>query len=127
MVTKTTYSTGNEILISPQTARRVGCRVKKPTLGNVVYAGTPLYTEEAVSDATWDRSKALKDENGVGTCVGVLYQDVYFDDDEVTEVNGSLVINGMVDYEKLDTTVQTKVDTAAADLTHIQFVKGRKD
>lgn len=126
MITKTTYSTGNEILISPQTARRVGCRVKKPTLGDVVKAGTPLATEEEVTNGTWDRSKALSDTKVGGSYVGVLYQDVYFEG-EAEEANGSLVINGMVDYEKLDTDVQSKIADAVADLTHIQFVKGRKD
>lgn len=126
MVTKTTYSTGNEILISPQTARRVGCRVKKPALGDVVKAGTPLATEEELTNGTWDRSKALSDTKVGGAYVGVLYQDVYFENG-AQEANGSLVINGMVDYEKLDTDVQSKIETALEDLTHIQFVKGRKD
>lgn len=126
MVTKTTYSTGNEILISPQTARRVGCRVKKPTLGDVVKAGTPLATEEELTNGTWDRSRALSDTKVGGAYVGVLYQDVYFENG-AQEANGSLVINGMVDYEKLDTDVQSKIETALEDLTHIQFVKGRKD
>lgn len=125
MVTKTTYSTGNEILISPQTARRVGCRVKKNG-SDVVKAGTPLATAEALTNGTWDRSEALSDTTVSGAYVGVLYQDVHFDG-QATEANGSLVINGLVDYEKLDADVQAKITTAESQLTHIQFVKGRKD
>lgn len=132
MVKTETYTTGNEILIKPETARRVGCLVKKPLLADngvyIVKAGSPLYTEEAIdAAATFDRSKALVDTKGTGTAVGVLYQDVVFVDEKAESANGVLVINGVVDYLKLDATIQTKVDTAASELTHIQFVKGRAD
>ena len=131
MVQKQTYTTGNEILIKPETARRVGCLVKKPTSDEdgvyIVRAGTPLYAPtEATTTAAIDRTKPLSDEQGESTAVGVLYQDVIFSDGEET-VNGTLVINGEVDYLKLDESVKTKVETAKADLPHIQFVKGRKD
>lgn len=132
MVNTETYVTsGNEILIKPETARRVGCRVKNPSTDeNGVYilrAGTPLYTSTAITaKATFDRSEALSDTKGTGTAVGVLYEDVTFKDG-VEEDNGVLVINGEVDYLKLHSSVQTKVDAAAENLTHIQFVKGRKD
>lgn len=130
MVKTETYTTGNEILIKPETARRVGCRVKKPSSDEngvyIVRAGTPLFTESAEEGVTFDRSKALTDTKALGTGVGVLYQDVIFEDG-AEEANGSLVINGVVDYLKLHESVKTKVDTAKDDLPHIQFVKGRAD
>lgn len=131
MVKTETFNTGNTILISPQTARRVGCLVKKPLLDEngvyIVRAGTPLYTEDEITEAaTFDRSKALTDTKGTGTAVGVLYEDVIVDA-KAENANGVVVINGMVDYLKLHQSVRTKVDSAASELTHIQFVKGRAD
>lgn len=132
MVTKETYTTGTVILIKPETARRVGCVIKKPSLPDSdgkyrVKAGTPLYTSEALTEVGIDRSKALSDTEGGGSAAGVLYEDVVFKDKE-GEANGTLVINGMVDYLKLDSTVQAKITTdVETKLPHIQFVRGRAD
>lgn len=132
MVTKETYTTGTVILIKPETARRVGCVIKKPSSPDSdgkyrVKAGTPLYTSEALTEVGIDRSKALSDTEDVGSAAGVLYEDVVFKDKE-KEANGTLVINGMVDYLKLDSTVQSKITTGVeTKLPHIQFVRGRAD
>lgn len=130
MVTST-YSMGSDILIKPETARRNGCIISKTgVLPNeqgeyIVKAGTPLYgTTEA---GGYDRSTALSVSSTSGTAQGVLYEDVKFENG-ASQANGTLVINGEVDFLKLDSTVQAMITTAVqTSLNHIQFIKGRAD
>ena len=133
MVTTVTYNTGTSILIKPETARRNGCLVSKTgVLPNadmryIVKAGTPLYGTDAGMNRQTALTIASTGASGSGTTAqGVLYEDIEFVGTE-TEANGVIVINGEVDYLKLDASVQALVDTAKSQLTHIQFTKGRVD
>lgn len=134
MVTTTTYNTGTSILIKPETARRNGCLISKTgVLPNsdmeyVVKAGTPLYG----TDAGMNRQTALTiastgESTAATTAQGVLYEDVVFKGSETT-ANGVIVINGEVDWLKLDSSVQALITASVkSQLTHIQFTKGRAD
>lgn len=131
MVTSETFTTGNEILIKPETARRNGCIVSRtgvsPNLNGeyIVKAGTPLYGTSS-SVANLDRQAALSVTSG-GAAIGVLYRDIKFIGNE-THANGTLVINGEVDYLKLDRDVQSLITSSVEEaLPHIQFTKGRAD
>lgn len=133
MVTTTTYNTGTSILIKPETARRNGCLISKTgVLPNsdmeyIVKAGTPLYGDDAGMKRQTALTIARVGEGASATSPqGVLYEDIKFVGTETT-ANGVLVINGEVDYLKLDASVQALVDTARSELTHIQFTKGRAD
>lgn len=130
-----TFETGNSILINQDGATRIGCIVSKSGVtansdgDYIVKAGTPLYG----ADAGMNRQTALTiaSTGATGsetTAQGVLYEDVVFEDGE-SNANGVLVIEGTVDYLKLDSTVQalitTSVKTALKGSVH--FVKGRAD
>lgn len=133
MVTTKTYNTGTSILIKPETARRNGCLVSKTgVLPNadseyIVKAGTPLYGTDAGMNRQTALTVASTGATGSETkAQGVLYEDIKFVGTDTT-ANGVIVINGEVDYLKLDSSVQTLVDAAKSQLTHIQFTKGRAD
>lgn len=133
MVETVKYFTDNEILIKPETARRNGCLVSKSGVvvdanGNyVVKAGTPLYGTKAGMNRETALTVAAVGTTNPTTPQGILYQDVVFGKNENT-ANGVLVINGEVDWLKLDATVQALLtDTVQGALTHIQFTKGRAD
>lgn len=134
MVVQQTYVTDNVILIKPETARRNGCLVSKTgVVANsdgeyIVKAGTPLYG----TDAGMNRDVALTvAATGSGDTAtkpqGVLYRDIKFVGTS-TKANGVLVIDGEVDYLKLDSTVQALITAAVKTaLPNIQFTKGRAD
>lgn len=134
MVTTTKYGTEVDILIAPETARRNGCIVSKTgVVANsdgeyVVKAGTPLYG----TDAGMNRETALTvastgTSGNATTAQGILYRDIKFVGSE-TKANGVLIIDGEIDYLKLDSTVQALITAAVkAALPNIQFTKGRAD
>lgn len=122
-------SVDKQILIAPETARTVGCVVSKTGVVAtdgiyVVKAGTPLYG----TSLSANREVGLTiSDSGSKTALGVLYRDVVFESG-ATATNGTLVIDGVVDYLKLDESVKTLITTTVKEtLTNIQFVAGRAD
>lgn len=130
MVTKQEYFTDVDILISPDKATRIGCVVSKSGVSidsngeYVVKAGTPLYG----TDVGMNRETPLTiTSTGSDTPQGILYKEVKFVNGESTG-NGVLVIDGTIDYLKLEDSVQALITTAVkAALPDVHFVKGRKD
>ena len=125
------YTTHKQILIAQDTSRSLPCLVSKTGVtinadgDYIVKAGTPLYG----TDFGMNRDTALtvSSTGESAKAQGVLYQDVVFEKGAQT-ANGTIVLDGMVDYLKLDTTVQLLITTAVKTaLPNIQFVKGRAD
>lgn len=122
-----TYGTRKQILINQDSATRIGCLVSKTGVvinsegKYIVKAGTPLYG----TDVGMNRETPLTISGS--TPQGILYTDVEFESSEATTANGCLVIDGTVDYLKLDSDVQSLVDSAKSSLVNIHFVKGRED
>jgi hypothetical protein len=134
MVTTETFLTDNVILIKPETARRNGCIVSRSGVSvnsdgeYVIKAGTPLYgTDVGLNRETALTIAAVGSGDSATKPQGVLYQDVKFVGTS-TKANGVIVIDGEVDYNKLDSTVQALItSTVKTALTNIQFTKGRAD
>lgn len=132
---KETYTTGNSILINQDSATRIGCLVSKTGVtadsdGNyIVKAGTPLYGADAGMNRQTALTVASTGATGSETTAqGVLYEDVVFESGAST-ANGTLVIEGTVDYLKLDSSVQTLITTSVKTALKgsVHFVKGRAD
>lgn len=131
MIEKKEFTTDKQILINQDSATRIGCLVSKTgVIANdngeyVVKAGTPLYG----TDVGMNRDTALTvASTGTSpnntTPQGILYKNVPFKNGETT-ANGVLVIDGTVDYLKLDSDVQSLItSTVKSTLTNIHFIKG---
>lgn len=134
MIKEQEYFTEADILISPNKATRIGCVVSKTGVTAndngeyVVKAGTPLYGTDVGMNRETALTIAATGVTGSETKPqGILYKNVPFESGETT-ANGVLVIDGTVDYLKLDSTVQTLITTTVKTaLPTIHFVKGRKD
>lgn len=114
----------NDILIAPELAFELPCVVGNTGVvagangRKIIKAGTPLYGTESVF---MNRQTVL----GVSgtTAFGIARHDI---DVTAGDTNATLLVDGYVDYLKLDADVQGAVDTAKANLTRILFVKGAK-
>lgn len=122
-------NTHKQILIAQDTARSIGCVVSKTGVTAnsdgeyVVKAGTPLYGTDI--GANRETALTISSSGAESKAQGILYQDVVFDKG-ADKANGTLVVDGMVDYLKLNSTVQTLITAAVKTaLPNIQFVKGR--
>lgn len=132
---KETYTTGNSILINQDSATRIGCLVSKTGVtansdgDYIVKAGTPLYGSDAGMNRQTALTVAATGATGSETTAqGVLYEDVVFESGAST-ANGTLVIEGTVDYLKLDSGTQALITTAVKTALKgsVHFVKGRAD
>lgn len=109
-VVKTTYGSTNQILFCTEPQVSVGIVVDKTTVTQadatgkkILKAGTPL-----AGDLT-NRLTPFKVANTSGSdAVGVLLHDV---DVTVDNANGTLLIFGFVNLDRLDTTTQGKITT----------------
>lgn len=134
MINSETFDTRKQILINQDSATRIGCLVSKTGVTAnsdgkyVVKQGTPLYGTDVGMNRETALTVAATGATGSETkAQGILYNDVVFEDDATT-ANGTLVIDGTVDYLKLDSTVQALITTAVkTTLTNIHFIKGRAD
>ena len=120
-----TKSFGNDkqILIAPELAFTIGCLVTNTGVSadaegkKVLKAGTPV----GGADVLVNRQTVLA--KNAEAPVGVLLHDV---DVTAGQENATLVVEGIVDIEKLDEDVKGLVETAKAKLTKVTFVSGSK-
>lgn len=119
-IKKITAVTGKTILIAPELAFSLSCKVSKTgvtaTDGRyIVKAGTPLTGSLEARDTAFSVTAAD------GTPCGILLNDV-----DVTEgtANASVLIFGFVDSSKLESSVTTALTAAMrAKLPKITFIK----
>lgn len=127
MTIKTTeYSNETDILIAPELAFAIPVIVTNASVTadsegrKIIKAGTPLY---ASTDIFMNRQTKMTTVSTSNTAYGVARWDIDVTDGDT---NATLLVAGYVDYLKLDSTVQTAVDTAKTSLTRILFLKGRE-
>lgn len=101
-IIKDSYSNVNQILADPNLQFSVGCIIPK-NLGNSK-AGTPIYVDLSDINAT-----CKKVDNTAIFANAVLLHDV---DLSHGQTNGTALIFGFVDLNKVDTTTQTLLKTA---------------
>lgn len=106
MIIKESYSNANQILADPSLQFSVGC-VIPTSVGStnaLVKAGTPIYV-----DLTNINNSCKKVDNTTVFANAVLLHDV---DLSKGQSNGTALIFGFVDLNKVDTTTQTLLKTA---------------
>lgn len=131
-VKKETYTNVNQILFDVKMQTSVGIVVdatagtKDSTTGKtIVKAGTPLTGD--LKDRTEAFTKAVTSGDGSATpfssnVVGILLHDV---DVTTGDANGTLLIFGFVNLDRIDTTTQALIDEGVkSSLKMIQFLKG---
>lgn len=125
MIKTETYTNENDILIAPEMAVAISVIVSDSGITadtegkKIIKAGTPLY---ATADVLMNRDTVMTTSGT--TMYGIARWDI-----DVTDgnTNATMLIFGFVDYLKLDSTVQTVIDTAKTTLNgKITFIKGRK-
>lgn len=125
-IKETDYTNETDILIAPELAFAIPVIVTNASVTEgddgrkVIKAGTPLYGS---ANVFLNRQTKLTTVSTSNTVYGVARWDIDVTDGDT---NATLLVAGYVDYDKLDTTVQTAVTTAQASLTRILFLKGRK-
>lgn len=127
-ITATEYTNKTDILIAPELAFAIPCVVSNAGViadsegRKIIKAGTPLY---AAKDVFMNREEPLHTTDaGSETIYGVARWDIDVTEGE-TE-NATLLVSGYVDYLKLESDVQSKIDTAKTNISRILFIKGRK-
>ena len=115
---------GKSILVADSLAFSIGAVISNATISagadgrKIIKAGTP------VAGNILKRNTAFT-KGSEADAVAILLHDV-----DVTEgnANGTILISGYVDYDKLDTDVQALVTSAlVAKLPKITFISGTKD
>lgn len=125
MVTTKTLVNETDILVAPELAFAIPCIVSNAGVTadsegkKVIKAGTPLY---GAADLYMNRQTVLTTASSGNTIFGVARWDI---DVTAGNTNGTILIDGYVDYLKLDSNVQALVDAAKANLPRILFLKGR--
>ena len=115
----------NDILIAPELAFEMpalfgNTGVSADSEGKkIIKAGTPVY---GTANVFMNRQTVLTVSGGEGASLyGVARHDI----DVTAGTKGdTLLVAGYVDYLKLDSAVQTAVDSASANLPKITFIKG---
>lgn len=123
------YGTDVDILIAPELAFAIPCIVTNTGIAansegkKIIKAGTPLYASANVFMNRQSVMKAAKStETGSTDAVyGVARWDIDVTDGEK---NATLLVDGYVDYLKLDDSVKALVSAETA-LNRILFIKGR--
>lgn len=124
MIKKVEYGVRKTILIAPELAFaipvQIGNEGVQPNANGrkIIKAGTPIGGDVSVFTA---RETVLKSTNTVGD--GAKSQGVLLHDVDVTDgaENGTMLVDGYVDINKIDVTVEEAAKTA---LTRILFMKG---
>lgn len=102
-ITKKTMTAPTQILANVELQYSVGCIVKKDTSG-IVKAGTPIKIDlknlQTPAEIADDSTHAMN---------AVLLHDV---DATAANANGTALIFGFVNYNRIDATTQGKIDTA---------------
>lgn len=125
-IKETDYTNETDILIAPELAFAIPVIVTNASVTadsegkKIIKAGTPLY---ASADVFMNRETKMTTVSTANTVYGIARWDIDVTDGDT---NATLLVAGYVDYLKLDSTVQTAVDTAKTTLTRILFIKGRK-
>ena len=125
MVTTKTFENETDILVAPELAFAIPCIVSNAGITantegkKIIKAGTPLYGS---ADVFMNRQTVLTTVSTGNTIYGIARWDI---DVTAGNTNATLLVDGYVDYLKLDSAVQTLIDTAKANLTRILFLKGR--
>lgn len=125
MQTKT-FTNETDILIAPELAFAIPCIVSNTGVTadsegkKIIKAGTPLY---ATANVFMNRQTVMTASSaGSDAIYGIARWDI---DVTAGNTNATLLVDGYVDYLKLDTGVQTLVTSASSSLSRILFVKGR--
>lgn len=126
-VVKTTYTNYNDILIAPELAFALSCRIGNTGVSansegkKIIKAGTPLYVASAKSILE-DRSEVLTvSSDNSAVLSGIARHDV---DVTAGTVNDAILLSGYVDLYKLDSATVSAVNAVKASLTSIKFIKG---
>lgn len=130
MLKTETFTNETDILIAPELAFAIPCIVSNTGVTanaegkKIIKAGTPLYASQSVFMNRQAVMKTTKStETGSTDAVyGIARWDIDVTDEEKT--NATLLVDGYVDYLKLDSSVQALV-SAETGLTRILFIKGR--
>lgn len=111
-ITKTDYATSKQILADPSLQFSIGCLVPAD-IGNSK-AGTPIYV-----DLNNINTACEKVDNSTVFANAVLLHDV---DVSNGQANGTALIFGFVDLNKVDTTTQTLLKTALSDASATKLI-----
>lgn len=117
------FGNDKQILVAPELAFTIGCLVTNTGISanaegkKIIKAGTPV----GGGDVLVNRQTVLA--QNAESPVGVLLHDV---DVTAGQENATLVVEGIVDIEKLDADVKGLVETAKANLTKVTFISGSK-
>lgn len=115
---------GKSILVADSLAFSIGAVISNATISagadgrKIIKAGTPVAGDILKRNTAFTKGSEAN-------AVAILLHDV-----DVTEgnANGTILISGYVDYDKLDTDVQALVTSAlVAKLPKITFISGTKD
>lgn len=120
------FGNDKQILIAPEVAVEIGCIVTNTGVDadtegkKILKAGTPVGGSTGV---LMNRQTVLTKQTGANA-QGVLLHDV---DVTAGEENATLVIEGVIDYEKVDTDVQALyTSTVLNAMPKITIMKGSK-
>lgn len=125
-VSSASYGNDKQILIAPETAVEIGCLVTNTGVSanaegkKIIKAGTPVGSS---TDVKMNRQTVLTVVSDA-TAQGVVLHDV---DVTAGQENATLVIKGVVDYEKVDEDVQAMyTSTVTGAMPDITIMKGSK-
>lgn len=125
-VTTNAYGNEKQILIAPEVAVEIGCLVTNTGIDansegkKILKAGTPV---GGGTDVLMNRQTVLTKQTGANA-QGLLLHDV---DVTAGQANATLVIEGVIDYEKVDADVQALYTaTVLGALPKITIMKGSK-
>ena len=115
-IVKTDYATPKQILADPSLQFSIGCLVPTSVGGNVttVKAGTPIHV-----DLNNINTACKKVDNSTVFANAVLLHDV---DLSHGQANGTALIFGFVDLNKVDTTTQTSLKTALSNASATKLI-----
>ena len=115
---------GKSILVADSLAFSIGAVISDATISaggdgrKIIKAGTPVAGDILKRNTAFTKGSEAD-------AVAILLHDV---DVTAGNANGTILISGYVDYDKLDTDVQALVTTAlVAKLPKITFISGTKD
>lgn len=120
------FGNDKQILIAPEVAVEIGCIVTNTGVSadsegkKILKAGTPV---GGTTDVLMNRQTVLTKQTGANA-QGILLHDV---DVTAGEENATLVIEGVIDYEKVDEDVQALyTSTVLEAMPKITIMKGSK-
>lgn len=121
-----TYGNEKQILIAPEVAVEIGCLVTNTGIDadaegrKILKAGTPV---GGGTNVLMNRQTVLTKQTGANA-QGVVLHDV---DVTAGQANATLVIEGVIDYEKVDEDVQALyTSTVLGAMPKITIMKGSK-